>query len=91
MVVVHISNRNLDLRPVVADLASSRNLTSVYLGDQIFDPVKGKDPSAWVVMARKEADTGVLAKTPIAYQFVADGKHLWTDDFSNILSVFIWR
>jgi hypothetical protein len=89
--VFHISNRNLDLKPVVADLAKSRNLTSVYLGDPILDPVKAKDPSAWVVMTRSEADVGALVKTPIASPLTGDGKHLWTDDFSNILSVFRWR
>jgi len=91
MLVFHISNRNLDLRPVVADLATSRNLTGVYLEDKAADPVKGKDPSGWVVMTRKQDDDGALAKTPIAYPLIADGKHLWTDDFSNILSVFRWR
>jgi hypothetical protein len=91
LLVFHISNRNLDLRPVVADLASSRDLRSVYLEDRTLDTVKGKDPSAWVVMTRKDGASGELAKTPIAYPLTADGKHLWTDDFSNILSVFRWR
>jgi len=91
LLIFHVSNRNLDLRPVVADLAGSRDLTSVYLGDETLDAVKGRDPSAWVVMTRKQDDTGAFAKTPIAYPLIADGKHLWTDDFSNILSVFRWR
>lgn len=91
LLIFHVSNRNLDLRPVVADVAASRDLTSVYLGDETLDPVKGRDPSAWVVMTRKQDDTGAFAKTPIAYPLIADGKHLWTDDFSNILSVFRWR
>lgn len=91
LLVFHISNRNLDLRPVVADLATSRNLTSVYLEDRTADPVKGQDPSAWVVMTRKENRSGELAKAPIAHPLTADGKHLWTDDYSNILSVFRWR
>ncbi len=91
LLVFHISNRNLDLRPVVADLARSRNLTGVYLGDPVSDTAKGKDSSAWVVMTRKESDGEVLAKAPIASSLTADGKHLWTDDYSNILSVFRWR
>lgn len=89
--VFHISNRNLDLRPVVADLAKSRNLTGVYLGDPALDPVKGKDSSIWFVMTRQESEAKALAETPIASPLTADGKHLWTDDFSNILSVFRWR
>jgi hypothetical protein len=91
LLVFHISNRNLDLKPVAADLAASRDLASVYLGDGTFDPVKAKDPSAWVVMMRKQDDSGVLAKTPISQPLFADGKHLWTDDFSNLLSVFKWH
>jgi hypothetical protein len=91
LLLFHVSNRNLDLRPVVADLAASRNLTSVYLGDETLDPVMGRDPSAWVVMTRRQDDGGMLAKTPISYSLIADGKHLWTDDFSNLLSVFRWR
>ena len=91
LLVFHISNRNLDLKPVVADLARSRSLTAVYLGDPILDAVKAKDPSAWVVMTRKERDAKGLAETPIASSLTADGKHLWTDDYSNILSVFRWR
>jgi hypothetical protein len=88
LLLFHISNRNLDLKPVVADLANSRNLTGVYLGDDTLDPVKVRDPSAWVVMTRKEPNAGALLETPIASRLTADGKHLWTDDFSNILSVF---
>lgn len=91
LLVFHISNRNLDLRPVVADLATSRNLKSVYLEDRTADPVKGQDPSAWVVMTRKADQSEMLAKAPIAHPLTADGKHLWTDDYSNILSVFRWR
>jgi len=91
LLVFHISNRNLDLKPVVADLAKSRNLTGVYFGDPVSDPVKAKDPSAWVVMTGKEADASALLKSPIASGLTADGEHLWTDDFSNILSVFRWR
>jgi hypothetical protein len=91
LLAFHISNRNLDLKPVVADLAKSRNLAGVYLEDPILDREKAKDPSVWVVMTRKEDDAGVLGRTPIAAPLVADGKHLWTDDFSNILSVFRWR
>ena len=91
LLAFHISNRNLDLKPVVADLARSRDLTGVYLEDPVVDTGKGKDPSAWVVMTRTESDGAMLAKTPIAYPLIADGKHLWTDDYSNILSVFRWR
>ncbi len=91
LLIFHISNRNLDLKPVVADVAASRDLTVVYLEDRTADPVKGQDPSAWVAMTRKNDESGLLTKAPIASPLTADGKHLWTDDYSNILSVFRWR
>jgi spermidine synthase len=53
IIVFHISNRSLDLKPILADLAESRKL--ICIG---FDDVEGlillraRDPSQWVVMAR---------------------------------------
>jgi hypothetical protein len=49
---------------------------------------QGKFPSEWMVLARDRAALGALAtdsrwKPPV----VAPATPLWTDDFSNILSV----
>ncbi|HEU0251881.1 MAG TPA: fused MFS/spermidine synthase [Pyrinomonadaceae bacterium] len=92
MLVFHISNRNLDLTEVIADLAKSRNLSGVSMLDM--EPAKpgGKDPAHWVVMARNSADYGALASDPLAKPLVSENADdVWTDDFSNILSVFKWR
>jgi len=51
----------------------------------------GKDPSHWVVLARDAADYGALANDSFARQLTGSaGDQVWTDDFSNILSVFKW-
>ena len=92
LLVFHISNRNLELGPVVAALARSRNLSCIALDDPMRVPVEGKDPSVWAVMARNPADFAVLANSPTARVLTADERQaVWTDDFSNILSVFRWR
>jgi len=91
LLVFHISNRNLDLSGVVADLARSRNLTCLALFDK--RPSEGdRDPSKWVVLSRNSADSAALMQEPFAE--VLHGRsdaQVWTDDFSNILSVFKWR
>jgi hypothetical protein len=91
LLVLHISNRNLDLSGVVADLARSRNLTCVALFDK--RPSDGdRDPSKWVVLSRNSADSAALMQEPFAE--ILNGRsdsQVWTDDFSNILSVFKWR
>jgi len=92
MLVFHISNRYLDLSPVMADLAASRSLYCLGLYDPADYDIQGKDTAVWVVMARRSAGTGNLANTSFARVLTSDGKRrVWTDDFSNILSVLRWR
>lgn len=91
LLVFHISNRNLDLTEPVADLAGSRNLSCLSLLDMT--PAQPyRDPSHWVVLARNISDYGTLASDPNARTLVSSGADdVWTDDFSNILSVFKWK
>ena len=91
LLVLHISNRNLDLSGVVADLARSRNLTCISLFDKrLSEP--DRDPSNWVVLARNAADSEAFLKEPFAEVLRGNPqRHVWTDDFSNILSVFKWH
>jgi len=92
MLVFHISNRHLDLSTVMADLAASRALYCVGLYDPAQYDIQGKDTSVWVVMARQPSDTGTLANSSFARVLTSDGsRKVWTDDFSNILSVLRWR
>jgi spermidine synthase len=89
--VLHISNRNLDLSGVIAALAQARNLTCVALFDK--RPSEGdRDPSKWFVLTRTAADSAELMHEPFAEMLNSrPNAQVWTDDFSNILSVFKWR
>jgi SAM-dependent methyltransferase len=95
LLVFHISNRYLDLEPVLADLASQAKLISRHWDDWNVSPeesANGKEESHWVVMARREGDLGYLSKK--AQWLPLEGRlppQVWTDDFSNLLGVFKWR
>ena len=89
VLVMHISNRHLTLAPIVARLAASEGLTAMQQIDRPGDKrPEGKSDSHWIVMARTPADLAPLAAdarwTPLAAKPTTP---LWTDDFSNILSV----
>jgi hypothetical protein len=91
MLAFHISNRSLALDSVLADLAQQNgSLSASYYDDQL-DAVNGKDPSEWLVMAKRSAAFDVLAKEP-QWRLLGGRSQatVWTDDFSNILSVFRW-
>lgn len=86
--VIHISNRNLDLAPIVAAIAPVAGLIAY---ERNFKPAAGIDvtatsPSEWVVLARSLADLGPLAADQRWKRLAAPKTKAWTDDFSNILS-----
>ena len=92
LLVFHISNRHLNLSPVMADLAASRNLHCIGMYDPAPYNIQGKDASVWVVMTREPNDAGSLSTSSYARTLSGDNRRrIWTDDFSNILSVLSWR
>jgi hypothetical protein len=93
----NISNRFLNLKPVLANLALHAQPPLVCYSRDDFDvspdeTKAGKTQSQWVVMARDAADLGDLIRDPNWKPLKGDpNAKVWTDDFSNILSVFKWR
>jgi len=91
MIAFHISNRSLRLDAVLADLARRNNSISLRIVDGEHNPVTGKDPSEWLVMARHSPAFDSLAQKPNWRLLEGRTESVaWTDDFSNILSVFRW-
>ena len=91
-VVMHVSNRHLELSSVVVGIADANNLKSwVYSEDS------GRDseyifPTSVVVSARAEADVGKLASSDVWEETAADEKQrVWTDDYSNVLGAVYRR
>lgn len=93
-VAFHISNRYLDLRPVLANIAWDLQLSSLHgvTGHTLEMLTLGKTSSDWVVLTRAQDDLGSLPHDPRWSEMVAEpGRRVWTDDFSDVFSVFSWR
>jgi len=88
----HISSRSLNLKPVLADLAESRELTCIGFDDLKPSHLEGKDPSQWVVMARNSAEISNLSiNTQWERLRGRRESRVWSDDFSNILRAIKWQ
>jgi spermidine synthase len=95
IIAIQISNRYLDFKPVVANLARHAGWFAVARTDwgtltreQIHE---GKQASSWVLLARQMEDFGDLPAAQ-GWDPLPDypPKFLWTDDFSNIIGIFDW-
>ncbi len=90
VIALHISNLHLSLSPVLGRVAQDLGLAALW---QPEPPTSGsltlgKFPSHWMVIAREARDLGGLTTdTRWRPPDVAPTTPLWTDDFSNILSV----
>jgi spermidine synthase len=91
----HISNRHLELQPVLEDLARGAGLVGfVQHNLSLTDAERrlGAAESQWVVMARRPEDLGPLARNPRWSRLSPFPRATaWSDDFSNTLSVVRWR
>ena len=95
VLLFHVSNRYMDLTRVVDRVAARLNLTAlaqhdVKLSDD--DIAEGKQPSQWVIMARREKVISAFQDDP-RWQPLSNREsgEVWTDDYSNILQVLRWR
>jgi len=84
MLAFHISNRYLNLEPLLSGLSKRAGISAFIRRDQERG-LTGKYPSVWVVMARNDAALGSIASDSRWAR--VQGDIVWTDDFSNILSL----
>ena len=89
IVAFHVSNRYLNLKPVVAQIAARDGMKVAYISNDGDDP-KDVWSSDWVLVTANEQflndSTVVAAMTPIDG---IPGLRLWTDDYNSLLP--IWR
>ncbi|HJX93861.1 MAG TPA: fused MFS/spermidine synthase [Pyrinomonadaceae bacterium] len=87
----HISNRSLNLKPILGDLAESKKLICIGFDDLKPGSFEGKDPSQWVVMARSSPEISNLSINSQWERLNGrKGTRVWSDDFSNILRAIRW-
>jgi hypothetical protein len=91
-VVMHVSNRHLELSSVIVGIAQANDLQSwVYSEDSNRDSEYIFATSV-VVCAREEADVGKLASSEVWELTEADkSQRVWTDDYSNVLGAVYRR
>lgn len=89
LLLIHATNRYLDLPPVIARVAAEKALHAVLvteLGMVDGDPRASR--SDWVALARSAATLAPLADAPNARRLAPDGRApLWTDDFNNLFGI----
>ncbi len=94
VLLFNISNRHLDLEPVLGTIARAAGLVARTRDDArvaAAERMAGKVESQWVVMARREEDLGALRDDPV-WKAPAAPPDLppWTDDFASLLAAFRW-
>jgi spermidine synthase len=94
VLVFHISNRYLNLKPVLATLAADAGLNALGRDDLTIATLErrqGKSPSQYVAMARDADTLAPLARrdgwNPLRPR---PGVKVWNDQHSSILSLFRW-
>jgi hypothetical protein len=90
-VVMHVSNRHLELASVVVGIAEENDLKS-----WVYNEDSGRDSeyiftTNVVISAREEADVGKIASDDKwVLTEATEGQRVWTDDYSNVLGA-VWR
>lgn len=91
----HISNRYLDLQPVIARLGADAGLTCFIWDEKQAgkeELARGKRLSTWAVMSRAPENVAAITINPAWVPATVSGEPaVWTDDFYSLFSVFRWR
>ncbi|MBL9128967.1 MAG: fused MFS/spermidine synthase, partial [Verrucomicrobiales bacterium] len=90
--LAHLSNRYLDLEPVLDALARDAGLVCRAFDDTQEDAAAGKEASHWVVLARRASDLGPLSRS-VSWVPAVGGRDRapWTDRRAGIIEAFEWR
>jgi spermidine synthase len=86
VIAFHVTNRYLDLVPVVEGIAHALDLHAVWISDAGGDPLGNS--SSWVLIARDPVRLTHprVAEASVAITARRDWR-VWTDDFNNLLQV----
>lgn len=91
LLLIHATNRYLELPPVIARLAADKQLHAVLVSDAgATHEDTHASRSDWVAMARSAASLASLSGAPGATRLAPKGHTpLWTDDFNNLFGILV--
>jgi hypothetical protein len=89
LIAAHISNKHLDLKPVLWQLAQFYDLDFALVSKLPQEYDLGAYPSDWVLITRNAAllQTPALVNTGDRMQGYTTAIRLWTDDYSNLFQI----
>ncbi len=93
VVVYHVSNRYLDIESVVGAVAADAGVAT---RTQLHNPPRRQridnhiDRSKYTVVARTDEDLAPLVADERVWRDTWRADVVWTDDFTNVVSVFEW-
>jgi hypothetical protein len=92
VLAVNISNRSLDLKPVLSQLARLFGFQAIVVHESETDELHGVLPSTWVLLTRNVefAQNPIIHDAARALEF-ASSVRIWTDDYSSLFSIVCWR
>jgi len=94
IVLFHISNRYVNLEPVLANLTADAGYSALI---EDYDPNEderdsGGSASTWVAVAHNDSDLTLLAADDRWGPLEGDERvGIWTDDYSDLFRTLIWR
>ncbi|HSH94696.1 MAG TPA: fused MFS/spermidine synthase, partial [Roseimicrobium sp.] len=88
VIVVHVSNRYLDLRPVVTDLAADAGMKSAIVEYEEVEDRWWNYSSTWILVTRNQdlLDDAKIA-TSTDFEELTRKVPLWTDDYSALFQI----
>ncbi|MEZ5997434.1 MAG: fused MFS/spermidine synthase [Hyphomonas sp.] len=93
VLVFHISNRHMNLAPVVARIGAAEGATML---EQVYNAgppeqrrETGAESSQVVLLAKSPEALARFAADPRWHRLTADGKQPWSDDYTNIVGTLI--
>lgn len=88
LLALQVTNRHLDLRPVVARLAENAGLAGVVVESPTPADKAVEFPNTWIILAAdgQRLKSGAFAGRGAELK-TSEGVRLWTDDYSNLLQI----
>jgi hypothetical protein len=86
VIAAHLSNRHLDLRPIVQGLAEKYGLEVRFFG---WEEQRRRVQADWMILTKNERvhSHPFILQRAIEYKTPVSSPRIWTDDFSNLVEI----